>query len=237
MSNDQNKRTYIVVGGSSGIGHEIVRELIQQGATVHVWSRSTPTEFNELPIIHSIVDITKDIKDIDLPEQLDGLVYCPGSIQLGQFKRLSPDIFREDFELNLIGAVRVLQFTEKLLRANGGGSVVLFSTVAVQTGMAFHASVAAAKGAVEGLVRTLAAEYSRRKVRFNCIAPSATDTPLAAHVIGSEKQREASAAQHPLQRIGTAKDIAAGALYLLSPESDWVTGQILHIDGGISSLR
>ena len=237
MSNDQNERTYIVVGGSSGIGHEIVGELLQQGAKVHVWSRSTPTKFNELPNIHSNVDITKDIKDIDLPEQLDGLVYCPGSIQLGQFKRLSPDIFREDFELNLIGAVRVLQYTEKLLRANGGGSVVLFSTVAVQTGLAFHASVAAAKGAVEGLVRSLASEYSRQKVRFNCIAPSATDTPLAAHVIGSEKQKAASASSHPLQRIGTAKDIAAGALYLLSPESDWVTGQVLHIDGGISSLR
>lgn len=237
MSKDLDTQTYIVVGGSSGIGRAIVQELVERKATVHVWSRSIPPDFDNLPIVHSVVDVTEDIENVDLPERLDGLVYCPGNIQLAQFKRLSADTFREDFELNLMGAVRVLQYTEKLLRADGGASVVLFSTVAVQTGMAFHASVAAAKGAVEGLVRSLAAEYSRQKVRFNCIAPSATDTPLATHVIGNEKQKEASASRHPLQRVGTAKDIASGALYLLSPGSDWVTGQVLHIDGGISSLR
>jgi len=142
MNNDLDEHTYIVVGGSFGIGRALVLELIERNATVHVWSCSIPHEFDNLSIIHSVVDITNDIKDVDLPERLNGLVYCPGSIQLGQLKRLSLDIFRED----------------------------------------------------------------------------------------------ASASRHPLQRIGAAKDIAAGAQYLRSPESDWVTGHGLHIDGGISSL-
>ncbi len=234
---DLEGRTYLVVGGSSGIGLAITRKLVELGADVHVWSRSEPAEFGRLPVTHTVVDVGAELETVDLPEKLDGLVYCPGSIQLAQFKRIPADTFRQDFEINLMGAVKVLQYTEKVLRKDGGASVVLFSTVAVQTGMAFHASVAAAKGAVEGLTRSLAAEYSRQKIRFNCIAPSATDTPLAAQVIGSDKQREASAARHPLQRIGTAEDIASGAVYLLSSESDWVTGHVLPIDGGISALR
>lgn len=232
--------TYLVVGGSSGIGLELVRRLKRRGAEVHVWSRSFPEELKELDVVYSEFDATRQAEEAELPalpERLDGLVYCPGSIRLNQFKRLSADDFREDFELNLIAAVRVLQRTEKLLRAGDGASVVLFSTVAVQTGMAFHASVAAAKGAVEGLARSLAAEYASQKIRVNCVAPSATDTPLAQRVIGNEKQKKASAERHPLGRIGEASDIAAAAEYLLSSDSGWVTGQVLHVDGGISSVR
>jgi NAD(P)-dependent dehydrogenase (short-subunit alcohol dehydrogenase family) len=233
-------KKYLVVGGSSGIGLALTGMLAERGATVHAWSRRDNPELPQGDVIYSQVDVTAPLEEAGpaaLPESLDGLAYCPGSIDLKPFPRLSPDQFRSDFEINLIGAVRVLQYAEKALRAGEGGSVVLFSTVAVRTGMAYHASIAAAKGAVEGLVRSLAAEYAGKKLRVNGIAPSATDTPLAAAVLGNEKKRQASAERHPLQRVGTAEDMAAAALYLLGPGSDWITGQILPVDGGISALR
>ncbi|MGC9313941.1 MAG: SDR family NAD(P)-dependent oxidoreductase [Sediminispirochaetaceae bacterium] len=235
--NDVNGQKYIVVGGSSGIGLQIAADLIELGAEVQVWSRNRSEELDRQGIQHVTVDVLEDIGAIEVPENIDGLVYCPGTIQLGQFKRLTIDQFRSDFEINLLGAVRVIQFLEKPLKAGGGGSVVLFSTVAVQTGMVFHSSVAAAKGAVEGLVRSLAAEYAVSNIRVNAVAPSITDTPLASRILANEKQRQASAERHPLKRIGTADDIAAGVTYLLGPSSAWITGQILHIDGGLSALR
>jgi len=235
--NDLNGKRYIVAGGSSGIGLQVVTDLIGRGAEVQVWSRSRSEEVEKLGIRHVTVDVTEDIGEVEVPDSLDGLVYCPGTIKLGQFKRLTIDQFRSDFEINLLGAVRVIQFLEKPLKAGEGGSIVLFSTVAVQTGMVFHASIASAKGAVEGLVRSLAAEYAVSNIRVNAVAPSITDTPLAAGILSNEKQRQASAERHPLKRIGAVNDIAAGVTYLLGPSSAWITGQILHIDGGISALR
>ena len=171
-----------------------------------------------------------------LPETLEGLVYCPGSIRLQPFSRLRDEDFRADFELNLLGAVRVLRAALPCLKAAGRASVVLFSTVAVGTGMPMHASIAAAKGAVEGLTRSLAAELAPG-IRVNAIAPSLTDTPLAAGLLRSERQRAAAAERHPLGRIGQPSDLAAAALFLLSEEAGWVTGQVLHVDGGMGGLR
>jgi NAD(P)-dependent dehydrogenase (short-subunit alcohol dehydrogenase family) len=171
-----------------------------------------------------------------LPERLDGLAYCPGSIRLQPFHRLEDQDFLADFELNLLGAVRAIRAALPALKKAENASVVLFSTVAVTTGMPMHASIAAAKGAVEGLTRSLAAELAPG-IRVNAVAPSLTDTPLAGNLLRTDRQRAAAADRHPLQRIGRADEIAATAQFLLSDDAAWMSGQILHTDGGMSSLR
>lgn len=174
----------------------------------------------------------------EAPEEICGAVYCPGTITLRSFRSLSTADFRHDLELNLIGAVRFLQACQPRLRGQDGcpASVVFFSTVAVGQGMPMHASVAAAKGAVEGLVRSLAAEWAP-KIRVNAIAPALIDTPLAARLLSSPEKREALASRYSLKRIGTPADAAALARFLLSNESSWMTGQVLGVDGGMSTLR
>jgi 3-oxoacyl-[acyl-carrier protein] reductase len=162
-------------------------------------------------------------------------VYCPGSIDLKSFRSLKAPAFRTAFELNVVGAVRCLQAAERTLKKSGSASVVLFSTVAVQRGMPFHAAVAAAKGGVEGLTRSLAAEYAP-VIRVNAIAPSLTDTPLASKLLSSEEKRQASADRHPLKRVANATEIAAMAAFLLSDQAAFVTGQIVGMDGGLSSI-
>jgi len=228
---------YWVVGGSHGIGLEIVKKLIESGYQVTVLSR-TMGELDTIPgIEHHSLDISKDeIPSNLVPENLDGLVYCPGSINLRAFGSLAPSAFREDLEINLIGAVKSIQATLKALKKTPGSSIVLFSTVAVGQGMPFHSSVAAAKGAVEGLTRSLAAELAPQ-IRVNCIAPSLTDTPLAARLLSSDEKKEAAANRHPLKKVGTASELAALATFLLSSDAAWITGQVMHADGGMSTLR
>ncbi len=230
-------KNFLIVGGSSGIGLELVRQLRSSGANVWVVSRTK----NQLPqdegIIHMSADVTEEGFSLDsLPEHLDGLAYCPGSINLKPFRGLKPEHFRQDYEINVLGAVKVLQATQKVLRKAEQASVVMFSTVAVGQGMSFHSSIAAAKGAVEGLTRSLAAEWAP-KVRVNCIAPSLTDTHLAARLLSSDEKREASNNRHPLKRVGEASEIASLAHFLLSEKSSWMTGQVIGLDGGLSTLR
>lgn len=238
-------KNYLVVGASSGIGRATAHRLLDEEATVYAWSRRDDPDLAERGAVQVPRDITKsiDAATIDLPGELHGLVYAPGTISLAPFKRLTPELFQSDLEVNLLGAVRVLQAVlDRLLAAgaagdaSNGASVVLFSTVAVARGMAFHASVAAAKGAVEGFARSMAAEYAPRRLRFNVIAPSLTDTPLAANLLGSEKKAEAAAERHPLKRTGVPGDMAGAALFLLDPENSWITGQVLGVDGGLGSL-
>ena len=169
-----------------------------------------------------------------VPDALDGLVYCPGSIDLRSFRSLKADTFQQAFDLNVVGAVRCLQAAERALKKSEQASVVFFSTVAVQRGMPFHAAIASAKGAIEGLTRSLAAEYAP-KIRVNAIAPSLTDTPLAEKLLASDDKREASAKRHPLNRVGTAGEIASMAAYLLSDNAAFVTGQIIGMDGGLGA--
>ena len=227
--------TYLIVGGSSGIGRALVDQLLQAGHTVYVWAR----ERRDLPgaVSFTSLDVTDDGADFKsaVPDQLDGLVYCPGSIDLRSFRSLKPDAFREAFELNVVGAVRCLQAAERTLKQSEYAAVVLFSTVAVQRGMPFHAAIASAKGAIEGLTRSLAAEYAPG-VRVNCIAPSLTDTPLAEKLLASNDKREASAKRHPLNRVGTAGEIASMAAYLLGEQAAFITGQVIGMDGGLGAI-
>lgn len=226
----------LVVGGSKGIGKASVELLLEEGHEVIVASRSN-NEIGHLPIEHIEVDVTDHdslaaLEDLD---ELQGVIYCPGSINLKPFHRLKADDFQADFDLNVQGAIQVIQRTMAALK-EGKGSVVLFSTVAVQQGMSFHASVAASKGALEGLTRSLAAEWAPT-IRVNAIAPSLTDTSLAAGLLGNDKKREASAERHPLKEVGSPEDIARMAVHLIGDGGKWISGQVFGIDGGMSRLR
>ncbi len=227
---------FLIVGGTSGIGSSIVENLMQQGHNVITFSRnSTQTSPNDNHQ-HFIWDATNpETPSIDFAH-LDGLVYCPGTINLKPFHRFTDEEILEEFTINTLGAVRILRNMLPLLKKSTSPSVVLFSTVAVQTGMPFHANISMAKGAIEGLTRSLAAEWAPL-IRVNAIAPSLTQTPLAEKLTSTPEKIEASAKRHPLQKIGTPQNIADAALFLLSDKSAWMTGQIMHIDGGMGSLK
>ena len=173
---------------------------------------------------------------LDLPESLDGLVYFPGSITLKPFHRLTEEDFLHDFRINCLGAAAAIQAALPALKAAPSASIVLFSTVAVAQGMPFHASISAAKGAVEGLALSLAAELAP-KIRVNVIAPSLTDTPLANSLLNSDAKRESAAKRHPLQQVGDPEDTAKLTAFLLSDAARFMTGQVLRPDGGLSSIR
>ena len=224
-------KTFFIVGHRSGIGRALTQMLLDRGDHVIGLSRGS-ADFTQA----NLREIQADVVNWDgtgLPERLDGFVYAPGSINLKPFKGYKADEFRNDFELNALGAALALQKAEKALR-EGQGSALLFSTVAVSQGMSYHASIAMAKGAVEGLVRSLAAEWAP-VVRVNAVAPSLTNTPLAAKLLGNEARAIAAAERHPLKRVGEASDLAAASLALL--DNPWISGQILGVDGGMSSLR
>lgn len=231
-------KNFLIVGGSSGIGLAITKHLAEQGHEVYVGSRTA----ENIPAVNNVhhfkFDVLSDeVPNDQLPEALDGLVYCPGSINLRPFRQLKEEDFLSELKINLLGAVKTIQGTLNRLRnAEDTSSIVMFSTVAVQTGMAYHASIASAKGAVEGLTRSLAAELAP-KIRVNCIAPSITNTQLAGRLLATEEKQKASAERHPLKRFGEPQDIANAACFLLSDESSWITGQILHVDGGMSSVK
>ncbi len=227
---------YLIVGGTKGIGAQIVK-LLQNEHQVWVMARTENPELNA-PNVHFIhTDVTKDAIDATLlPEVLDGIVYCPGSINLKPFNRLSENDFLTDWQVNVLGAVKSIQAVLPNLKKSEQASVVLFSTVAAKTGMPFHASIASAKAALEGLTVSLAAELAP-KIRVNCIAPSLTNTPLAEKLINTPEKIEASGKRHPLQRIGTPQELAELSVFLLSEKSAWMTAQILHLDGGMSSIK
>ena len=229
------KKNILIIGGSKGIGLETVN-LLEDKHNLYVTSRSQEN-LEGKNITHFTFDVLEDdISDLDLPEKLDGLVFCPGSINLRPFKMLKPTAFEKDIELNFMSLVKVTHKLLDKLKKSDQASIVYYSTVAVQTGMPFHTSVAAAKGAIEGFARSLAAEYAP-SFRVNVIAPSLTNTPLASRLLGNDKKKEKMDERHPLKRVGTPHDIAAMTAFLLSEDSSWMTGQVLGVDGGMSSLN
>lgn len=227
-----SSRNIVIVGASSGIGEALFHRLKPDGAHLTTLGRREVADADR----HLDFDVESEDVVPELPEVIHGLVYCPGTIFLKPFHRLREEDFLRDWKINFQGAVKVLQAALPSLKKADGGSVVLFSTVAVGTGLGFHASIASAKGAVEGLVRSLACEWAPQ-VRVNAIAPALTETPLAGGLLGSVEKREAAAARHPLKRVGTAEEVAALTEMLLRDESASISGQILRPDGGLSSIR
>ncbi len=229
------KKQAIIVGATGGIGREVAQLLLDDGYEVTNISRSS----ENLPdgVQHKEGDILgEEWKSHDFPEVVDALVYCPGSINLKPFRSLKAKDFTQDFNVNVLGAVQVISHFQKALKKADAPAVVMYSTVAVQQGMPFHASISAAKGAVEGLVRTLASEWAP-KIRINAIAPSLVDTPLAKQLLSSDSKRENADDRHPLKRVGQPKDIAYMTQFLLSDKASWISGQIVGVDGGMSKLR
>ena len=230
-------KKYLIIGGTSGIGLEITKLLVAKNNQVIVISRQKRNIEELNNVIFYSADVTKPIEELpEIDDKLNGLVYCPGTINLKPFKNLKIDDFKYDFEINFLGAVKKINKYLNNLYQTDGASIVLFSTVAVQTGMPYHSSIASAKGAVEGLTRSLAAEFAP-KIRVNCIAPSLTNTPLAEKFLNSESKLQSSIDRHPLKRIGNPTEIAELVYFLLSDSSSFITGQIIKVDGGISSIR
>ncbi len=231
-------KNILIVGAGKGIGLKTSQLLVAENNLITI-SRNLTKELEELNTKFYQLDPVSDELDIlnDLPEQIHGIVYCPGSINLKPFNRLTKKDFLDDFNQNVLGAIAIIQKILPNLKRANGSSIVLFSTVAAKIGMPFHASIATSKSAIEGLAKSLAAELATYKVRVNVIAPSLTDTPLAGFLLNTEEKKESSNKRHPLQRIGTADEMASLVSFLLSDQSSWITGQIIGVDGGMGSLK
>jgi NAD(P)-dependent dehydrogenase (short-subunit alcohol dehydrogenase family) len=222
----------IIIGGSKGIGKAIVAQLIDTCFVINI-SRTSPN-ITHPNLTHHSCDVLKD----DLPEieSADTIIYCPGSINLKPISRLSLDDFKSDFEINVIGAVKTIQKYLPLLKNGNKPSILLFSTVAAKLGMPFHASVAAAKSGVEGLVKSLGAELAPI-VRVNAIAPTVTDTELASKLLRNEKMIENITERHPLKKFLNPTEVADMAKFLISDKSASLSGQIFEMDCGIVSFK
>ena len=227
-------KNILLIGGSYGIGLAIAKELVCAN-TIYIASR-TAEGLENLNVTHIPYDASTDSLDTSLlPSVIDGLVYCPGSINLRPFKGLKIETFESDMQINFFSMVKVIQSIIPQLSASNQSSIVLFSSVAASMGMPFHTSVSAAKGAIEGFAKALAAEYAP-KIRVNVVAPSLTDTPLASKFLNSDEKKEKSASRNPMKKVGTSEDIAQMAGFLLSDKSNWISGQVFHVDGGMSTL-
>jgi NAD(P)-dependent dehydrogenase (short-subunit alcohol dehydrogenase family) len=222
-------KTFLFIGANADLAIEARKLIEKKGDKVIAISRNSNDFYPDFLIGNAVMNELPEIT-----EELDGLVYFPGSINLKPFRSLKSTDFQQDFEINVLGAIHAIQFYAKQLKE--GSSIVLFSTVAVQTGMPFHSTVSVAKGAVEGLTRSLAAEFAP-KIRVNCIAPSLTQTKLAGRLLNSTEKIDAMAQKHPLKKIGSTQDLANAIDFLLNDSSSWITGQILAVDGGMSTLK
>ena len=222
------------IGGSYGIGLPLVK-ILNKEFNVHVACRTNDQLQSENVNFIKFDALNDEFDNSLIPDEIHGFVYLPGSINLRPFKGLSVEAFKQDLEINLISLIKVLKTVMPKLVAADNSSIVLMSTVAVQRGMPFHSSVSASKGAIEGLTKSLAAEYAP-KIRVNAVAPSIVDTPLANRFLNNDLKIEKSAQKHPMKRDGNSADIAETINFLLSEKSSWMTGQIIGVDGGTSTL-
>jgi NAD(P)-dependent dehydrogenase (short-subunit alcohol dehydrogenase family) len=225
-------KNIVIIGGNSGIGLALAKKINHEN--LFLFNRKG---HSEVAAQTKIFDVTTDtLSENDLPEIIDGLVYCPGTINLKPFHRLQEKDYLDDFNVNVLGFIKTINACLKGLKTADNPSVVAFSTIAAKLGMPFHASIAASKGAIEGLIRTLAAEMAP-KIRFNAVSISLTDTPLADKLLNTPEKKEAGAKRHPLNRIGQAEEIATTVAHILSADSAWMTGQTIHLDGGMSTIK
>lgn len=226
-------KNILIIGGSNGIGKALANMLAEDHTVIASFFKSETKH----PHIHYFYHNAQESLNLDsLPETIDGLAYCVGNISLKPFHRFTEEEYLQDYKTQVVGAVKVIQDILPRLKLSASSSIVLFSTVAVQTGFNFHSLISASKGAIEGLTKALAAELAP-KIRVNCIAPSITQTPLVSSLLNTEEKITANGQRHPLGRIGQAEDVASLAAFLLSDSSSWITGQIIHVDGGISTLK
>lgn len=222
----------LCIGGSKGIGLSLIKHL-SDTHQITVASRTAPA-YSHPNIQHLPFDVLQpDFEALQALGTIDKFVYLPGSINLKPLSMLKLEQFKEEMELNFFGLVATVKAI--LNQMSEQSSMVFFSTVAVQTGMPFHSSIAAAKGAIEGFTRALAAELAP-KIRVNAIAPSIVDTPLASRLLNNDKKVEMIADRHPLKRIGSADELASAVTFLLDEKNSWITGQIIGVDGGKSAL-
>ena len=225
-------RKIVIVGGSKGIGEAIVASLVNDNIVVNI-SRSAPLQ-PHANLTHYNCDIlTDELPDL---EEVDTLIYCPGSINLKPISRLKLSDFRDDFEINVIGAVKTIQKYLPKLKNGTHPSILLFSTVAAKLGMPYHASVAAAKSAVEGLAKSLGAELAPT-IRVNAIAPTVTETDLASKLLRNEKMIENITERHPLKKFLKPNEVADLATFLVSEKANSISGQIFELDCGIVSFK
>ncbi|KQR94820.1 oxidoreductase [Chryseobacterium sp. Leaf180] len=230
-------KNVVIIGCGKGIGLESAK-ILSKDFNVTGISRSKTAEIENLEIdFHELDILNGNLNEIAFPDVVDGLIYAPGSINLKPFNRLSEEDFKNDFNINVLGAIKTIQKLLPNLKKSESASIVLFSTVAAKIGMPFHSSVAASKSAVEGLVKSLAAEFAMQKIRVNALAPSLTDTSLASQLLSTPEKRESSDKRHPLQRIGKPEEIAELISFLISEKSAWMTGQIIGIDGGMGAVK
>lgn len=228
-------KNILIIGASSGIGKASAALLSKENKVwgtynTHTVESTDNSSFHQLNVLDETIDLSF------LPEQIDGLIYCPGTITLKPFARIKAEDFLADYQLQVLGAIKVIQAVLPKMKLSESASIVLFSTVAVQAGFNFHSIVSASKGAIEGLTRALSAELAP-KIRVNCIAPSITDTPLAGGLLNTPEKMEANAQRHPLKKIGKSEDIANAVAFLVGEQSAWMTGQVLKIDGGMSVIK
>ena len=226
-------KNILVIGGSKGIGREIVNSQLEKGNNCYNFSRTESGIYNQNLTEEKIDILSDDLPDI---ENIDSVIYCPGSINLKPILQLKEEDFVNDFNINVLGAIKTVKTYLNNLKKGDDPSLIFFSTVAVGQGMPFHSSVSVAKAGIEGLTKSLAAELAP-SIRVNCIAPTITRTDMAQRILRNEKIEENIANKHPLKKICEAKDISDMADFLISHNAKNITGQIMHVDGGMSTLK